>query len=489
MNFTYDISAKSILKYKNRIFVENLGFQQQSIKNDSIFFDAVLKQDRFYFQQNLSFSQKFSEKTLLNIEVYNSYDDLDQELDLSTTEPILISPYFLTDEKTMSSRSIYGASANLMSKTDRIIYELGFLNKYNINDFEIVSEKAIKKGIYASKEFKLDANLSYNLKNRFLFKLNVAPSLLYQELENINLRNKQNKEDWIFDYSFAFQYKVNRESQFLLQVENRKDALSNNYLYFFPVVIDTRTIIENKPDLNLENRLSTSINYSNYNIIEQSNLSFLLSFQKTNHTFIAQYNITENLSYITFFRSPKVINEINASASKGLFIDAINNKINLSANANFNEYYSVLNTEFYQVQPNVYSFNFNMNSAFDGFYNYKTDFSYTLVNSRQENSNTFSNRVLNVELNNIFTLSERTNFRVQSNLMLPQNSEVSKQNIFVDFNLNHIFKNKKLEIFVIAKNIFNNKTYQQVNANEFSESLLIAGVSNRTVVLGLSFQF
>ncbi len=222
--------------------------------------------------------------------------------------------------------------------------------------------------------------------------------------------------------------------------------------------------------------------------MKQSNFSLLSSYEEIRNSIMSKQDITENISMITYFQTPQSRKKINLLASKGFFIDYINNKISLSGYADFDQYFNALNgSSINQVFSSVYSLNIEMNSAFEVFFNYKSGAGVTYMESKQKNSYSFFNTTINARLETSFRFTKKNYLKIESELLIPSRSIPNENQLFIDASFIH--KENNIDFFILCRNLLNRNSFNQIQITEFSTSFFSNNLAKRYIVVGLNYNF
>ncbi len=486
----YDISPLAVLKYNNRIVNKKDDFYQENIQNQNLNYNTQLKSVKKYFDQELNFSSKISSNELLEMNLLSSNDKMRQDVTF-LGEAIRYNNEVFNEELVDSKRFILGAYLKYLRKIKRNNIELMLQHKYDKEDSKFVFNNNGNNNAYSFRNeisnliVKYNYNITKKIKISEKIELGRLKRKINQKIDNQIIT----KKDLYFNTNTKLSYKISKKNILSIGVSNKTSQLSNRYMYTNPLLIDTRAITTNNPSLNLKKDLNIYANFSHYDLLQQSNFSLLASLNEVKNTYMSKQNISEDISIITYFQTPLTKKDINILATTSFFIDKINTKITINTNANFNTYYNLLNqNRFQSVWSSVYTTNFRANSAFKGFFNYKANMNYSYIENKQENSQAFLNSIINTKLEFNLKISKKAYANITNNLILPRGIKVTENQLFIDFSFNYISK-RKMEYFILAKNLLNRSTYDQVNNTEFSKSIVSKNIFKRYVVIGLNYSF
>lgn len=483
-----DLSKTSTFKFSNRLVTYDDIQNQTNLQNGVSIYKTEIKQSKLYYQQNFTYTKKTSNNDLIEFTLLNSNDSRKQSITFANQQNIIINDEVFNNMKYSNNREIF-------------IGKLAYLKKIKKWNFEVIARQVFDKenftinsttNIYASKFKNIISNLTTNTnfeinkKIRLSGKLDVGYSK--RELVELFEDNLINEKDLFINSELKTKFKLNNNSVFTMNFENENKIVDNYYLLSNPILIDSRTLINSNTTLDFQKKWKSFMNFSHFNLLKQSSFTFLTSYEEIQNSIVAEQNISEDVNIITYFQTPQTRKEINLSTSKTFFIDVINNKISINNNANFSRYFNALNgNNLNIVWSSIYNANIELNSAFKGFFNYKSSFGLTYIENKQKNSNTFINKTINAKLETILKISKKTYCKIENEILLPNGIDFNSNQLFIDFSLNS--RGEKIEYFILSRNILNNNTFNQVYVSEFSKSIFSNNLFSRYVVFGLNYNF
>ncbi|WP_456375950.1 hypothetical protein [Lutibacter sp.] len=481
--FNVDLSKNSILKYSNRIVSNKNTFNQSNLQNKESIFETQINHSKFYYQQNLNYTKKISRNDLVEFNIFNSNDSRKQNLAILSQEDII-----LNNESFDNRRKIFSSYISYLKKNNNWYFEFNAKHRFDSEDFKINTNPIIYNYQFKNNvsNFITTTNFEKTKKFRLTGKLNFGFS--QRELLNVFDNIKMSKEETFVNSEFKFKFKLSSKSSLTLNFENENKLNDYYYLFSNPIFIDSRTITSNKTSLNFQKRWNSYLNFSHYNLLKQSSFTFFSSYEEVENSLVAEQNISENINIISYFQTPKTRRDINFSTSKTFFLDVINNKISLNGNVNYNRYFNALNGKgLNEVWSSIYNTNVEINSAFEGVFNYKSQIGLTYIEYKSNNTNSFFNSTINVRFETIFKFAKKTYCKIENELLLPKGSDFTKNQLFVDFSFNH--RGKTIEYFILARNLLNKSSFNQIYVTEFSTSVFSNNLFDRYIVFGLNYNF
>ncbi|MFD0860814.1 hypothetical protein ACFQ1M_01230 [Sungkyunkwania multivorans] len=484
----YELSNSSQIQYTGRIVRNTNSFTQENIQNGSMSFQTEIGRSKLYYQQFLRYTNKLSSKSLLEFTAYHSNDEHKQELSLVGQEPIISNGQLFDEEAIKTQRSIAGGNISYLRKIGSFDFQLGLHHRRDKEDFDVFAGNEFNDLYYTNISSSAIGELNYRKRKKVRISGRLEVGHSDRSLGNTQYGALQEQNDLFINSSVKLKLKVSDQSVMSLSLGNKNETSSNYYLLSNPLLIDSRTIIKSEPSLDFRRSWRGSASFATYDLLKQSNFSLLATYSEERNAFLARQDINEDVSIITYFQNPLTKKDINISASSAFFMDFINNKVSLNANANFNRFFnSINNGATTEVFSSIYNFNIDLNSAFKGFFNYKSSFGITYVENKQDNIPAITNNTITAGLETIFKFSEKMLCKIDNELLLPKGSSINSNQLFVDLSFNRF--EKKVEYFVLARNLLNKRSFKQISTTEFSTSVFSNNLFDRYIVLGINYSF
>lgn len=483
-----DLSKTSIFKFSNRLVTFNNLNEQTNLQNDKNSYKTQINQSKIYCQQNLNYTKKISNNDLIELNIVNSNDTRRQNIAIVNQQNIIFNDDIFNNMEFNNNREIYLAKLSYLKKINKWNFEIMAKHVFDKENFTINISPNNYYYQFKNNTSNLSTNTNFeiNKKLRLSGKLDLGYS---KRKLLIAFDNNRTREEGLFlNSELKIKFKFNTNSILALNFENENKLNDNYYLLSNPILIDSRTIINSNTTLNFQKKWKSYLNFSHFNLLKQSSFTFLSSYEEIQNSIVAEQNVNEDINIITYFQTPQSRKDINLSISKTFFVDVINNKISINSNSNFSRYFNALNgSKLNIVWSSIYNVNFELNSAFKGFFNYKSSLGLTYIENKQKNSNTFINNTINAKFETIFNLSKKTYCKIENELLLPKGSDYNRNQLFIDFSLNS--RGKNIEYFILSRNLLNNDSFKQVYVSEFSTSIFSNNLFRRSVVFGLNYSF
>ena len=483
-----DLSKTSLFKFSNRLVNYNNFHNQTNLQNGESIYNTKINQSKLYYQQNLNYTKKISNNDLIEFSLANSKDARKQSIAIVNQQNIIFEDDIFNNMEFKNDREIYSGKLSYLKKVNKWNFEIIAKHVFDRENFTINISPNNYYYEFKNKISNLSTNTNFEINKKF--RLSGKLDLGYSQRKLLKVFNNEtiNEEGLFINSQLKMKFKFTDKSTLTVNFENENKLNDNYYLLSNPIFIDSRTIINSNTTLNFQKKWKGYLNFSRFNLFKQSNFTFLSSYEETQNSIVAEQNINEDISIITYFQTPQSRKDINLAISKTFFVDAINNKISMNGNSNFSRYFNALNGNTLNiVWSSIYNVNIQINSAFKGFFNYKSSVGLTYIQNKQKNNNTFINNTINAKFETIFNLSKKTYFKIENELLLPKGSDFNRNQLFVDFSLNS--RGKNIEYYILSRNLLNNDTFKQVYVSEFSTSVFSNNLFKRYVVFGLNYSF
>ncbi|WP_196895005.1 TonB-dependent receptor [Aureivirga marina] len=480
LEMKYHTSSSSLLEYKGKIFQKNRDALRTIVTNSSTNYHSNINTEEIFFKQNLIYTQKLSNSSVLQFIANYSKDNAPQEMKL---EEINLFESYL-NQKSNFEKEVVSIDMKLFGKINKTKYSLnvGYKNLElpfisSNNEFDYNNDLYFQKIIYQN------GFIKYSYKSwSFIpsYKLNILQQKLNDSVEN----------NWILNPSLTIQYHFTKNSKLIGNINENKRPISEDYIYRNSVITNNRNEIRNTPSLKLQRNRSASLGYMYYNLLKNIKFNSRLSYRESKGNFFSRYEITPTETWIQNFFLGENTEEfgINLFGEK-LFYD-ISLVISLNSNYTKSNYKNIVNNSDLRLNiSDTFQNTVKISSAYDFPINFETEFSHNYSKTKTENGD----RIINERFENSTNLKIKISETISSNFittyLLPNLNDTSHDYIFSDFNLNYRPKKSKLELGVYLKNILNEDKFRQITVNDYSKSSYELDLLPRRFIIGLSYTF
>lgn len=480
-------SKKSLLEYKVKVSQENINTISSVLQNNTIPFETKLHSESFLLRQDLTYTQKISDKKALQIQIFQSYNRSPQDLS--------ISPFFqvdsLTNFNTQFSRftkKTFSAQSTLLGSTPKTKYALSVGIDIEKNPFISYLNDNSDNNFY---------NNFYYDKNSFWFKgayhlqygnLKISPSFsanfLNQDLNNIS----EKRSDFLIEPELALKYKLGESSSLFSSVSFTQKSFSEEYFFIKPLFITPRNIINSTPSLEIKKSLSYNLYYSINDLYRQLQLRLGFLYNKDNGSYFSNFNISENSTTLNYFYLPKSNESMTFNFLVQKYLPIIESTVRLSSDLSISNYKNIVNNS--DLRNNKFQ---NLTSelffktAFDIKINFENQFKFFQSISKSEGSEQFQNKSIQNTFKIILKPSKKWFVLLSSDYYIPTLDKKDKY-IFLDASI-RFTPNKIYEVNFYAKNILNKKMFSQIETSDYSTTIFQSNLIQRYYMLNVNYNF
>ncbi|KMQ67986.1 hypothetical protein ACM39_10890 [Chryseobacterium sp. FH2] len=480
-------SKQSLLEYKIKVSQENINTLSSVLQNNSTPFDTELNSESFLLRQDLTYTQKISEKKAIQIQLFQSYN--------RTPENLSISPFFQIDSITNFNRQYSTYTKNIIS-AQSIFLGSTAKTKYAFSLGADIEKNPFISYLNNNSDNNFYNDFLYN-KNSFWFKgayhlqygnFKISPSFNVSFL-NQNLNSISEKSsDLLIEPELALKYKLGEISSLFSSLSLTQKSFSEEYFIIKPIFISPRNVISSIPSLEIKKTLSYSLYYSVNDFYRQIQCRLGFLYNKDNGSYFSNFNISENSTVLNYFYLPRSNESMTFSFFAQKYLPIIESTVRLSSDLSISNYKNIVNNS--DLRNNRFqnlTSEFFFKTAFDIKVNFENQFKIFQNVSKSEGVEQFRNN----SLQNTFkiTLKPRRKWFVllSSDYYIP-NLDKKDSYLFLDAAI-RFTPNKIYEVNFYAKNILNKKMFSQVETTDFITTIFQSNLIQRYYMLNISYIF
>lgn len=479
------LNKKSYFTFSSKYDIQNIENSAIGFNNDDFFNNTTNSKDSF-LNSNIEYTYKINKGKALQLNTNFSFNNIPQYVTVKSNSQDL-NQVVQSKKTTFNFKTTYLSSAVNNETTITMGYDF---KEDNLNSqlSGINVGQSTNNDIYY-KLTKPFANFSFNInykKWQFITSLD-------NELVNVNINDLNTKKNNTTVFAVkpyvSIDYNLNKIASFYgnYKLSNNLPNISN--VYSGLVLTDNRTLINNSFEFNLFNYQSSTIGYrinDFYNLF-QFNISVNYNFNK--YGYINELNVSEDRDFYTQIVSVSNNKRFYLNLNFEKYIHFLRSTLNIKSNYSIRDYQSIINNSGIVNNTNK-SFNakFGIRTGFKSGFNVENKL--TLSNNIFENN--ISGSFSNTSLQNNFKIKyikNRFQFVLDSEYYNSNLTQVGLSDFFLDGSMIYKSKNEKFEYRLNAINIFNNKTYSNLNVSDFSESLFIQNLQERSLLFTAKFRF
>gem|GEM_PF-559453 len=495
----YNSSKKSLLEYRASIRQENITTPANVVKNDTTYYQTLLKTRNFYFKQALVFTQKVSERKALQVLLNHSTNNVPQNYFSSPGFNDSIN-YPANNQFSNFKKQVVDCQTVFLGSTAKTKYTFSIGGNLEKTSFQ--SElTGINSGISTlingySNDFAYQKNALYSLgAYNFSFgKWRFSPSYLLQYIEQylIDHLAKQNMKpgNFIFNPAFSIIYKLNNVSGIFGTINVNQKTFSEEYLFSNPVYISNREAIKNVPNLQFQKNVSISLFYLINDLYKQFRLNAGIIYTKSQGNYFSNIDVQENSTEVEYFFLARPNENVNSNFLIEKYIPLFQSTVRLKSDYSISNYKNILNnSELRNNNSRFFSLELFMKTAFDSKINFENVFRYKTNKSQSENAESFTNQTINNTFKIITKPNKNLFILLSSDYFLPNTKKTNENYLFLDASLRFTPNSKKIEFNFIAKNILNKANFIQIQTTDYSTSSFQSNLLARYFMLSMSYSF
>ncbi len=290
--------------------------------------------------------------------------------------------------------------------------------------------------------------------------------------------------------SLNLNYKLNQLMKVFANYSYDQTPVNDNRLFASYVLTSNRSVSRNEISDKLHKKHHILLGYNMYDMYKLFTLDFNLNYTIEQNNFFAKTYVTENLTQIEYLFLPESNIGFSSFLSLEKFIPAFSTSFKLSGIYVNNQYKNIVNNS--DIRDNrleYYQLGLLGKSAFKSRINFENEFKlfYTTATNKgveQKFNNTY--------LNNTFKLILKPHQYITSTLNYDNFSPNQKHAIdyhFIDASVRFSDPNKNFTYSLIAKNITNNKYFDEIRISDYYESFSSQSLNRAYLLFAIGFKF
>ncbi|SFW22974.1 hypothetical protein [Cellulophaga fucicola] len=496
LELKYNTSKTSLLEYNVSFRDETIDTEYRTISNQENDFNSLLNTQNKLFKQNLEYTNKVSENKALQINLANSFNNLDQNFTIDPS--VFNTENFNSDIQSNSSKKYYTAFKTVLlgksKKNNKYSVLVGFnldketfysnlISKNNTQELAVDGSlndvNFIKNGIYTQG--------SYNWKiGKFSFSPKLSFQQLYQEFEGAT--NPLDENIFIFEPSLSVMYKFNGNSYLNLNTGFNQNSQEIQNVFENQVLISNRMVKNNIPDITTRKNQKYSLMYSKNDLFNQLTLSFGVDYLKQKGNYFSDTDINENAIKTTSFFLNEYTDNTSFFLNFSKLIPSIKTNFKISSNYSIYNYKNIINNSGLRDNKALYLFNsLFLKTAFNSSINFENTTKFTYQETVSQSL--FVNRSLENNFKLLFKPSRSLFSTVSYNYFIPNFTDKDTTNSFLNFDIMYRPQNKNWQLGLKGVNLLDNTSFIQRNVNEFSINSQKTNLLGRYYLLNYMYSF
>ena len=500
LDFIYNFSKTKMLeattKYNNGDFddVSNLTFNGNStIEN--------LQQQNTFFDQKISYSNKFEDKKVFLITGRFIDEESPQNYSLNEFFYEDLFPAFdnanSVSQQSNSQMTFAGINAHLLDRREKgNLFELQIGNEYRedklITTFSLLEGNSIiNKPESYQNQTKYQVNDLY-FKSKYLFKIKdfgITAKLdahqLFNRLENRNTSDTQ--KPLFINPSLGMDWKLNDKNKFMTSYSYNTTNAGVLDVFDNFVLSGFRSFTRGTGDFNQLDASSLVFNYQLGNWSDKFFTNTFIIYNKNHDFFSTNTQLQQN-----FVQSEKILIKdrefISINSNLDFYFEFFSSNLKLDLGYTKSEFKNIVNSSgLRKVTSNNYNYGLELRSGFTGVFNYHIGTKWTTTEIQTTIDNSFTNNESFLDLS--FVFSEKFDVQFQSELYYFGNLEADNTYYFLDFDAHYKLIENKLTLGLSGKNLFNTERFRNFSISDIGSSTTEYRLLPRFVLLKMEYRF
>ncbi|MFT3947478.1 MAG: hypothetical protein QM763_10970 [Agriterribacter sp.] len=494
----YNISKNSLLEYSIRYKAENINTSNYVLQNSTTDYNTYLKANDNYFKQKLTYTNKISHNTAVQVVAQHTINNLPQ---LYSFLPAIYdsATYNSNIEKSGFKKNTYLLQSNLLGNSSKGKYNLALGTEIqNINYTSYLkgindTNTTLINGFTNNFNYRQIGNFfsgNYNLQfKRLRFNPNLTVTYLHQHLLDNALNRLRDTGNVLIEPTFSIVYKLNNYSAVLITTGYKQKPFSEEYFISNPLYVSNRFIQSNEVDLNIQKSKIVSLFYLIDNLYKQFQLNLGGTYSANKGNYFSDLLVQQNSTKSIYFFLPEYFNLLSLNFMIEKYIPFLQGTVRLKNDYSLQEYKNIVNnSSLRNNKTQSFANELFFKTAFDWKINFENVFKYRVLTAKQEGSTEFDNNSLNNNFKIIIKPAKRFFAIFSSDYFLPNTSKKQKY-LFLDIDLTYQTKNKLYDFRLKARNITNNKYLNQFDTNDYSTTNFQTNLLPRHILFSISRNF
>ncbi len=476
LNARYLATKKSFINY-NLVLNTGIDSYRQGIQfaegGRTILNHTDLRNRNYTIGQNLEFQYKFSDKLFWISSIRNDYSKNIQNLDIS-------SDTLLNFWNVTTLGQLYHNTINTSAINTNLTYSKGRTRWVGGMSYSQSNSK-VDRTLFGDKEvaslqnniFKGSLNVNIQVSEQFSVLLGNGFSLLRSQWQQ-----RTNSLPY-YEPQISFTYNQSRSNRFSLSGDKTYEFAQIQNLYYFDLVTDYRSVIQNKGVSNIIPTIHqrANFNFSNFMLSKEQMFNVSFSYTNSQNSIFRTFNLEDKVSFTKFMFSP-VENTLTARVifDRRLYVLPLYFKSRVAgSNTKGGILVRDIDTDFVR---NNYSANLTLGTRFDKkILQLHTDFSYVTNTYTQTIDNPDSRINRYVFTYKVTGVIEKFVYEVRW-IQNNQSTHINTNKLSM-FSPEIRYMNKGWEFSLVGNNVFNlrdNKTllatYSNIGTSETMTAIL-----------------
>lgn len=485
--FKTQLSDSANLTYDARLVDRSLYAQQDNLQNERAAFSSTLDQHKHFLQHKIAFSKRLSSSSLLTLQAYQAADRSTGNFEVRNGVSFLQPLELFSDALANNQRNSLKLSASWLQKIKTGDVQLLFSQEAQKEKFDFTQVQAPYLFNYRKNWSQAKSIINFTGLSTLKIRGQLDGNYLQQNLEHPYKSTSSSQQDLYWNAGLLLEWKLSKNSKLSFTSAKQATPLAPQYLHRARILLDSRTAQSNQPSLDLQHSWSNSLQFTHHNFFTQNSQNFSLNYQEGRNTLFSSQEIDSLFTIFTFYQLPLTRRSLTFAASQSILINPLSNLLSVGFNSKMDWYYNQLNNgPIAEIFSRQNSCSVALSSAFKGLFNYRVNTNLIFNQAKQGELPAYKMQMVTAEVVTHFKITKNTSLRWTLNAILPEEIENLNNQLFFDCMVQHRIPKRRMELFLMARNIFNRSEFLQIKTTEFSRSVIASSLFEPFAVLGIS---
>lgn len=485
--FKTQLSDSANLTYDARLVDRSLYAQQNNLQNERAAFSSTLDQHKHFLQHKIAFAKRLSSSSLFTLQAYQAADRSTGNFEVRQGVSFLQPLELFSDARSNNQRNSLKLSASWLQKIKKGDVQLLLSQEAQKEKFHFIQVQTPYLFNYRKNWSQAKSIINFTGLNTLKFRGQLDGNYLEQNLAHPYENSSSSQHDLYWNAGLLLEWKLSKNSKLSFSSAKQATPLAPQYLHRARILLDSRTAQSNQPSLDLQHSWSNSLQFTHHNFFTQNSQNISLNYQESRNTLFSSQEIDSLFTIFTFYQLPLTRRSLTFAASQSILINPLSNLLSVGFNSKMDWYYNQLNNgPIAEIFSRQSSCSVALSSAFKGLFNYRVNTNLIFNQAKQGELPAYKMRMVIAEVVTHFKISKNTSLRWTVNAILPEEIENLNNQLFFDCMVQHRIPKRKMELFLMARNIFNRSEFLQIKTTEFSRSVIATSLFEPFAVLGIS---
>jgi len=500
LNTKINTSATSLLDYNVKLRLQKTNYNSILIANLISTFSTFLFNEDTYLNQKLLFTKRIADNKVFQGKMIHSVNKLNQTYKLfpSIIEP---SQYNTTLQTNNTQKEYFEVNGAMLGVNRKSKYQVHFGGNYTDNslvtlltfsdDFNSDSTLYKNDSKYINQQIYHTHIRQFN-SGKFTLTTSYKISYLYQRIINnlFNVLSPTSQGVFIIEPFISVQIALNENTKLLASASYFQKSQAENHFFINSVLTNNRSFTSNTPNFQLQKNDDYRLVFQKFDLYTQFEFTSSVNYKRKRGDFFNQIFVDKDFTIFNYSFLNRNSDELTTSLNTEKFIDIFSSNLSFNSSFSYSKYFNFVNSEEIRGNNNyLFNVKFAAQTAFGIPINFKNTISRVQSTSVTDAGEQFKNIALFNSFSAILNVKRSIEISTTLDYFMP-NTDNSYQNLsFWDTKLTYLTKEQKIEISFIAKNLLNENSFEKIDTNDYSTTLISINVIPRYFMLFLSLQF